>query len=246
MTEEREIPFDLWCEIAASSSGRPRDELLDRLDAEDISNEAWSAANIRFLLLIADGLQRGDRALADRYAARCLEARKVGAPPQDSASSPPKASEPNEKPVLLAPPPPTSEAEDATVLAPPKPAPRDATLPFKRPEPGTRLPLVAPPPTPLPEQSGATLAVDAGFVAEAGTPFEREKLAAWTVERYAAFFADRSRLAPSILEKTYGAMTEQDEVALLVHFKRRFRDEPGLKEKWERLVAERAAQSRGW
>jgi hypothetical protein len=78
-----------------------------------------------------------------------------------------------------------------------------------------------------------------GFVASPSTPFEQARLEAWTVERYADFVADRRNRPSSFIEARYGRLTEREEVALLVHFNHRFRSEPGLRDRWQQLLAER-------
>ena len=87
------------------------------------------------------------------------------------------------------------------------------------------------------DRSGQTSALSSGFVATPSTPFEQAQLEAWTVERYAAFVADRRRHPRQLIEDRYGPLTDREEVALLVHFNHRFRSEPGLRDRWQQLVA---------
>jgi hypothetical protein len=134
----------------------------------------------------------------------------------------------------------TGEEETAAASA----RPASAALPFRPPLPGNVTVLAAPPMTPA-EQSGDTVGLDQQFAAGASTPFEEARLRAWTVEKYAAFIADRRTAPADWVAATYGAMSEGDEVALLVHFNKRFREDPALRDRWEMLVAERARRSRG-
>jgi hypothetical protein len=128
-------------------------------------------------------------------------------------------------------------AEDETVAA--ADDARGPVLPFRAAAAGQRTAFSTPLRSAPAEQSGATLSVGTGFVAAPSTPFEAAKLSRWTVERYAAFIADKRSAPPSALLERYGEMADQDEVALMVHFNKRFRDQPGLRERWEALVSER-------
>ncbi|MBL9028483.1 MAG: hypothetical protein JNL21_40200 [Myxococcales bacterium] len=134
----------------------------------------------------------------------------------------------------------TGDEETASASA----RPASAALPFRPAEPG-RVTVLAAPPMSAAEQSGDTVGLDQEFAAGASTPFEEARLRAWTVEKYAAFIADRRTAPADWVVATYGAMTEGDEVALLVHFNKRFRQDPALRDRWEVLVAERARRSRG-
>lgn len=132
--------------------------------------------------------------------------------------------------------------EEETAAASGRPA--GAALPFRPAPPGAVKVLMAPPLTPA-EQSGQTLGLEEEFAASASTPFEEARLRAWTVEKYAAFIADRRTAPPEWVAATYGAMSEGEEVALLVHFNKRFREDPALRDRWEALVTARVRQSRG-
>ena len=207
------ISFETWSSISAEVEGKGRDALFDRLEAEGIDPADYEVAAARHLVAIAAALAAGDASLAAAHAARCAGADRAA---NDSAT----------------------EGSDAQALEttqdPASESTRDKTLPFEK---SGGLASRAPPPTSLQDRSGVTSALSAGFVAAPSTPFERARLEAWTVERYAAFVADRRRHTPDLIEARYGPLTERDEVALLVHFNHRFRSEPGLRARWQRLVA---------
>jgi hypothetical protein len=203
-----DVSFDRWSSISAEVGGKGRDALLDRLEAEGIAPVDFELAAVTHLAALAGALAAGDHSLADAHAARCADARATAG--EDDAV-----------------------ALDTTQEPAPESA-RDRTLPFAKVDASRRRP---PPATPLLERSGETVAQSVGFAAAPSTPFERAQLEAWTVERYAAFVADRRRGSLGTIAARYGQLTEQQEVALLVHFNHRFRREPGLRDRWERLVA---------
>jgi hypothetical protein len=131
----------------------------------------------------------------------------------------------------------TVAREEASAPAP--------AVPFRRPAAGEPPPfLVFNAPEPK-EQSGETLGVDKAFVAGPGTPFEAARLSAWTIEAYARFVADRRSAPPEVVARLHGHVSEQEEVALLLHFNKRFRAEPGLGDRFEAIVAERIRLNRG-
>lgn len=212
------ISFETWSSISAEVEGKGRDALFDRLEVEGIEPTDYEVAAARHLVAIADALAAGDASLAAAHAARCADAKRAtdDSPAEDSAKQ-------------------GSDAQALETTQDPAPeSTRDKTLPFER---SGGVASQAPPPTALQDRSGATNALSAGFVAAPSTPFERARLEAWSVERYAAFVADRRRRTPDVIEARYGPLTERDEVALLVHFNHRFRSEPGLRQRWQRLVA---------
>lgn len=192
------ITFDQWSAIAASVTGRPRDALLDRLEAEGIELDVYQRSELEHLLAIADGQARGDRALAEAHGQRCARAKELAAGELDETVSVRSAQLPG-------------------------------AMPFAKP--GKR---VAPPPAREPvDQSGETVGLAPEFAPAASTPFEAAALAAWTVERYAAYVSDR-RSGRAVVQ-----LSEQEEAALLVHFNKRFSAEPGLRETWGKLLLER-------
>ncbi len=204
------ISFERWSSIAAAVGDKGRDALLDRLEAEGLDPLDYERAMTAHLIAMAAALAAGDSSLALAHAARCAAARSTDA--QDD------------------------RAALETTQDPASEGSRERTLPFAK---AGGLRTAAPPSTHLPERSGETAALSVGFVASPSTPFERARLEAWTVERYADFVADRRNRPSSFIEARYGRLTEREEVALLVHFNHRFRSEPGLRDRWQQLLAER-------
>jgi len=139
---------------------------------------------------------------------------------------------------------PVAIEDEATVAREESPAPGEA-VPFRRPAPGEPPPFLVFNPADPKQQSGQTLGVSQRFVAGPGTPFEAARLSAWTLEAYANFVADRRSAPPDVVAKVHGHVSEQEEVALLLHFNKRFRAEPGLGERFEAIVAERVRLNRG-
>ncbi len=116
---------------------------------------------------------------------------------------------------------------------------RGRALPF---QPG----LVAPPPPAVhvaPDPSGETVAASPDAGATAATPFEQRELAAWTVEKYAAFMADRRAGDLDTVRAAYDVRDEAFESLLLSHFNKQFGRDPSLRTRWLALMVERTRQT---
>lgn len=109
------------------------------------------------------------------------------------------------------------------------------------------LPFVAGPPMRLQpaqpmgaNESGGTIGLEAA--PGAATPFAAADHSRWTVERYAAYTAERRWGDQEQVRKSYGIHDGAEEYGLIVHFNRRFADDPGLRERWTDLVQQRTRQ----
>ncbi|MBK6513606.1 MAG: hypothetical protein IPG04_05635 [Polyangiaceae bacterium] len=69
-----------------------------------------------------------------------------------------------------------------------------------------------------------------------------EQLAAWTVERYARFTAERRYGDPEAVRAEYGVVDASHEHALIIHMNRRLAATPRAHERWAALVAARLAE----
>jgi hypothetical protein len=134
--------------------------------------------------------------------------------------------------------PPAPGAGADTTLDPVSARSRGAALPFKRA--GAVPPPAAHPVEP--DRSGRTVALSASAGAAEATPFEARELDAWTVERYAAFVADRRAGDIDAVRKEYDVSGEAFEQALLANMNRRFGADPSLRARWLALIVERDRQ----
>jgi hypothetical protein len=128
---------------------------------------------------------------------------------------------------------------------PPVPRPQAAKpLPFRegRGGPPPTVALTLPRSRESDPDAGETLGIAGTIVPTAATPFEEAALERWTVERYAAFVADRRIDPAEQARNAYGLANAAEESALLVHMNKRFGSEPGLLARWQALVAARMKQ----
>jgi hypothetical protein len=126
-------------------------------------------------------------------------------------------------------------------LAMPAPA-ATRPLPFRDPRPGDRPPAPLPPPPHA--QSSETVGLATSYEPGSATPFEPRRFEAWTVEMYAAFAADRRVMPVEDVRRKHGIAGPAEEQALIVHFSRRFGDDPALKRQWDALVEARSRRGR--
>lgn len=187
---------------------------------------------------ISGGVERGDRSLAQRFdgAFRGEKQRLAAeAPPLEKVAPLPGRA--------LAPeaPPPAADPGDDVTLDPLSGRARGAAMPFQP-------SLAVRPPAAVVVQRApeSTLAGPGGTldVAPPRGPVE-EQFAAWTVERYARFSAERRVGDPAAVRAEYGVVDAAHEHALVIHMNRQLAATPRAHERWAALVAARLAELTG-
>lgn len=215
-SEDVELDFDQWSELAAMSSVVPRDEFLDALDARDIGIERFEEAEKVHVAAMVAALSRGDRSLAEAHGLRCVAAREAGgtrpaAPPAEGPAS-------------------------ARTLDPAEPA---AALPFGgSPSPEFSRMLAAPAPRGEAVQSGETVVAEIDRAA-ATLPFDVGSTIP-SVEQYARLSAEVAHdpAQAAAIRERYGLASDRRFAALERLYKKRFEIDPVLKARFERLMAE--------
>ncbi|NUP12682.1 MAG: hypothetical protein HOW73_42120 [Polyangiaceae bacterium] len=93
-----------------------------------------------------------------------------------------------------------------------------------------------------PHPGSVDIGSDETLDACAASPFHDHLFAAWTVERYAAFTADRRLGDVDVVRAEYGIADGAHENALVVYMNRRLAASPSSFQAWSSLVSERLAK----
>lgn len=86
------LSFDRWSDLSARSKGLSEEELMDLLEAEDVTFDGYLQAGPIHLLAIVEGLNAGDSTLADAHVRRGSQGQIEDAQTARAAALPPAAS----------------------------------------------------------------------------------------------------------------------------------------------------------